>query len=77
MIELLLGDFLPYILGGLGFVGAIFWARKSGGDARDRKRQIEEYNRNIATRKDISDALESRDPANPDAARDRLRKLAK
>lgn len=77
MIDLLLGDLMPYIIGLVGLAGAAFGLYRKGGNDRDRKRELEDHNRKIATRKEIHDALAKRDPAAVDPARERLRDHAK
>jgi len=59
MIELLLGDFLPYILTGVGAVAAVVLAYLKGGRDRDRKRKLEERERYIDTEERIDEALDA------------------
>jgi len=63
MIELLLGDFLPYIVAGVAAVGAVVAAYLKGGKDRDRKRDIENAARAAKTQERIYDALEEDDDA--------------
>lgn len=73
----MLPSLTPYIVAALAALAGAFGLVRYGARREADKRDLEEANRNLATRKEIRDALKNRDPADAAAARKRLRDAAK
>ena len=70
MIELILGDFLPYIIAGLGAIATIAGAYFKGRSSANAKRDAEDM-QNAYKNERLRDEIDNRN--NSSDARDRLR----
>ena len=70
MIELILGDFLPYIIAGLGALASVVMAYLKGRSSANAKRDAEEM-QNAYKNERLRDEIDNRN--NSSDARDRLR----
>ena len=70
MIELILGDFLPYIIAGLGALASVVMAYLKGRSSANAKRDAEEM-QNAYKNERLRDEIDNRNDGSD--ARDRLR----